>query len=145
MAFRCIVGSSCCASLIEVAMWKPFFNNISNFWANWADWLNKFWGVFGFQPHWESLLHDFHHSVGFFPLLFRSYPWYISQIWFWEIAKGQYISKANFKVFIWSKKRTKNFCPSFKKPRAEIFRLSFGSNENFEMCFWYLLTFIMRP
>ena len=22
---------------------KPFFNNIPNFWANWADWPNKFW------------------------------------------------------------------------------------------------------
>ena len=33
--------------------------------------------------------------------------------------KGQLISKANFKVFIWTKKPTKinlYFCPSFKKP-----------------------------
>ena len=26
---------------------KPFFNNIPNFWANWTDRLNKFWGIWG--------------------------------------------------------------------------------------------------
>ena len=26
---------------------KPFFNDIPNFWANWADRLNIFWGIWG--------------------------------------------------------------------------------------------------
>ena len=26
---------------------KPFSNDISNFWANWADRPNTFWGIFG--------------------------------------------------------------------------------------------------
>jgi hypothetical protein len=25
---------------------KPFFKDISNFWSNWADQLNKIWGIF---------------------------------------------------------------------------------------------------
>ena len=35
------------------------------------------------------------------------------------LTKGQLISKANFNVFVWTKKSTKiflYFCPSFKKP-----------------------------
>ena len=37
----------------------------------------------------------------------------------WQPAKGQLISKENFKVFIWTKKPTKifsYFCPNFIKP-----------------------------
>ena len=45
-----------------------FFNNIPNFWANWTDRLNKFWGIFVqiIGTHFcncYSLDHDFHHSV----------------------------------------------------------------------------------
>ena len=37
------------------------------------------------------------------------------------LAKGQLISKANFKVFIWTKKQTKNFCPVFLKVGQKFF------------------------
>ena len=39
---------------------------------------------------------------------------YKTQIWLLSFIKGQLISKANFRVLIWTKKRTKfffEFCP----------------------------------
>ena len=49
---------------------KLFFKDISNFWANWPNRLNKFWGIciFGLTKyqhpfgHCRSLLYDFYHS-----------------------------------------------------------------------------------
>ena len=36
---------------------KPFFNDVPNFWANWADRPNKFWGIFGqtISPHFGTV------------------------------------------------------------------------------------------
>ena len=34
---------------------KPFSKNIPNFWTNWADWPDKFWGIFGFLGRTISL------------------------------------------------------------------------------------------
>ena len=56
-------------------------------------------------------------------------------------TKGQLISKGLFAVFIWTKKRTKYFCPEDITSRAEIFRSFFGSNENNKKSFRNWLTF----
>ena len=71
----------------------PFFNNIPNFWANWADRPNKFWGIFSqtISPHFGTVspmsmisiiqLFFLQKTLGFRPNL------NISQIWYWKFGK----------------------------------------------------------
>ena len=58
--------------------------------------------------------------------------WLDYLLWWHWLSKGQLISKVNFKVFIWTIKRTKiflHFCPSLKKKvRSRKIRALYTTN-----------------